>query len=98
MFVVCSPPIHDHHLIFQEYQESSYCCHAPGNKTADFKSHEQWAFQGLQENARNQFGLNLQTSGGFTPIPVFLVCNVCGNVQYFRFDLTSDKSGQKWNP
>jgi serine/threonine protein kinase len=31
-------------------------------------------------------------------IPMFLACDVCGNVQYFRLDLTADKTGQQWNP
>jgi len=31
-------------------------------------------------------------------IPIALVCDVCGNLQYFRFDLTRDKTGDNWNP
>jgi serine/threonine protein kinase len=31
-------------------------------------------------------------------IPICLVCDVCGNIQYFRLDLTRDKWGEKWNP
>ena len=30
--------------------------------------------------------------------PLLLVCDFCGNVQYFRFDLTKDKQGLKWLP
>lgn len=59
---------------------------------------ESWPFQMLQGLVKQQFGVNLETSGGNVPIPIFLVCDVCGNVQQFRFDLTSDGSGQKWNP
>lgn len=31
-------------------------------------------------------------------IPIVLVCDVCGNIQYFRLDLTRDKRGESWNP
>jgi serine/threonine protein kinase len=54
-----------------------------------------WPFRMLQQFVKNQLGFGQETPG---PIPVCLVCNVCGNVQYFRLDLTADKSGQKWNP
>jgi hypothetical protein len=67
-------------------------------KSQPLKGGEPWAFQGLQTAVKGQFGVSLETSGASAPIPIFLVCDVCGNVQYFRFDLTSDRSGQKWNP
>lgn len=55
----------------------------------------QWPFQNLQEFLKGLLGFGRATEG---PIPICLVCTVCGNIQYFRLDLTSDKSGQKWNP
>jgi len=30
--------------------------------------------------------------------PLFLVCDFCGNVQHFRFDLTADRHGRNWKP
>ena len=30
--------------------------------------------------------------------PLFLICDYCGNVQYFRFDLTQDQRGESWRP
>lgn len=30
--------------------------------------------------------------------PLYLVCSACGNVQYFRLDLTDDRHGEKWRP
>ena len=54
-----------------------------------------WPFRELQQFVKRQLGLGIETDG---PIPICLVCNVCGNIQYFRLDLTADKSGQKWNP
>jgi len=56
---------------------------------------EQWAFSSLQYAVRNEFGFGAERPG---LIPICLVCNVCGNIQCFRFDLTSDKWGEAWNP
>jgi serine/threonine-protein kinase len=55
----------------------------------------EWPFKELQSFVKGQLGFGNATLG---PIPIFLVCDVCGNIQYFRLDLTSDKSGQRWNP
>jgi serine/threonine protein kinase len=33
-----------------------------------------------------------------TAQPLFLVCDHCGNVQYFRLDYTADKKGLNWLP
>lgn len=30
--------------------------------------------------------------------PMFLICDHCGNVQYFRFDYTEDGTGKNWLP
>jgi serine/threonine protein kinase len=30
--------------------------------------------------------------------PLYLVCNICGNGQYFRLDLTDDRHGDRWKP
>ena len=55
----------------------------------------EFPFRELQNFIRSELGFGKETPG---PIPIYLVCDVCGNIQYFRLDLTSDKSGQKWNP
>jgi serine/threonine protein kinase len=44
---------------------------------------------------RGSLGIGNQ-AGGIIPIP--LVCHICGNIQYFRLDLTQDKKGENWNP
>lgn len=36
--------------------------------------------------------------GSGVGIPLFLVCDYCGNVQYFRLDLTADGRGENWRP
>lgn len=64
-------------------------------RTQRTKASEQWPFQSLQNSVKQQLGVGIATSG---PIPIYLVCDVCGNIQYFRFDLTRDRSGQEWNP
>ena len=50
---------------------------------------------GLVHFVLDRIGIGKQASGH---LPIYLTCNICGNIQYFRIDLTSDKSGQKWNP
>jgi serine/threonine protein kinase len=55
----------------------------------------EWPFRMLQQFVKNLLGYGRETPG---PIPICLVCNVCGNIQYFRLDLTADKAGQRWNP
>lgn len=55
----------------------------------------QWPFQQLQQFVSGQLGFGNKTDG---PIPIYLVCDVCGNVQYFRLDLTADRFGKEWNP
>ena len=56
---------------------------------------DQMAVRRLQSFVKGQLGFGWDAPG---PIPIYLVCDVCGNIQYFRLDFTSDKSGQKWNP
>jgi hypothetical protein len=29
---------------------------------------------------------------------LLLICDYCGNMQYFRFDLTQDGRGENWLP
>lgn len=58
-------------------------------------SREEYPFQSLQHFVTNQLGIGKNVPG---QQPLYLVCNHCGNVQYFRFDLTEDKSGLNWNP
>jgi serine/threonine protein kinase len=55
----------------------------------------EWPFRRVQEFVNGLLGFGRAAAG---PIPICLVCSVCGNIQYFRLDLTTDKSGQKWNP
>jgi hypothetical protein len=31
-------------------------------------------------------------------IPLLLICDYCGNVQYFRLDITQDGHGENWRP
>jgi len=31
-------------------------------------------------------------------IPLMLICDYCGNVQYFRLDRTKDGHGENWRP
>jgi serine/threonine protein kinase len=57
--------------------------------------HLERPFRHLQEAVKNQLGFGVMTNG---PIPIYLACDFCGNVQYFRLDLANDKSGQNWNP
>jgi serine/threonine protein kinase len=44
---------------------------------------------------KGRIGVGIQ---GSNLIPIYLTCDVCGNIQYFRLDLTTDRSGQKLNP
>jgi serine/threonine protein kinase len=40
--------------------------------------------------------IGLSSAG--SAIPLLLICDYCGNVQYFRWDLTSDGHGENWLP
>jgi hypothetical protein len=31
-------------------------------------------------------------------MPMFLICDYCGNIQVFRLDLASDGHGENWQP
>ena len=59
------------------------------------KAGEVFAFSSVQESVRRDLGFGSLTPGAY---PVLLVCDVCGNIQYFRFDLTRDTWGKEWNP
>jgi serine/threonine protein kinase len=50
----------------------------------------------LRTVARSVLGLSGQTT--LTGIPLLLICDYCGNVQYFRLDLTQDGYGKNWLP
>jgi serine/threonine protein kinase len=54
-----------------------------------------WSFQNLVEFVNAQLGFGSKRPG---LIPIYLTCDACGNIQYFRLDLTSDKCGMEWNP
>jgi serine/threonine protein kinase len=54
-----------------------------------------WSFQNLVEFVSAQLGFGTKRPG---LIPIYLVCDACGNIQYFRLDLTTDKCGTEWNP
>jgi len=48
----------------------------------------------MQAVARTFFGGTHLNPG----MPLFLVCDYCGNIQYFRLDLTQDGHGENWRP
>jgi len=50
----------------------------------------------IYENLKNAAYAILGSKGRGGPL--FLVCDYCGNVQYFRFDLTKDGHGENWRP
>jgi serine/threonine protein kinase len=52
-------------------------------------------FMALSGFVKSLLGIGVQAGN---IIPICLVCNICGNIQYFRLDLTSDKAGERWNP
>jgi len=54
-----------------------------------------WPFMEVQRFVKGLLGFGNERPG---PLPICLVCNVCGNIQYFRLDLTNDRSGQRWSP
>jgi serine/threonine protein kinase len=55
---------------------------------------QQPIYNEMREVANPLFGF-----GGTAPgIPLILICDFCGNVQYFRFDLTTDGHGENWRP
>ena len=53
-----------------------------------------WSFQKLVEFVQNQLGFGRMIPGA---IPIYMACDFCGNVQYFRLDQTADESGREWN-
>jgi serine/threonine protein kinase len=52
-------------------------------------------FQDLRRKRNYIFGSVNDTQVG---TPIVMVCDYCGNIQYFRFDLTKDKTGANWKP
>lgn len=53
-------------------------------------------YERLRNVAKYMFGIHSSNFGGTEPM--FLVCDHCGNVQYFRFDYTADGKGLNWLP
>jgi serine/threonine protein kinase len=51
-------------------------------------------YEQLKGVANNMLGFG----GSGVGIPLFLICDYCGNVQYFRLDLTADGHGENWRP
>jgi len=51
-------------------------------------------YETLVSIAKPIIGLSANSSS----IPLLLICDYCGNVQYFRLDLTSDRRGENWRP
>jgi hypothetical protein len=45
---------------------------------------------------RNAAGLLLGVNR--VGIPLLFICDYCGNVQYFRLDMTPDGRGENWRP
>jgi hypothetical protein len=58
-----------------------------------FPNHDRDQYAGLRAAARQSLG-----SEHGHGIPLYLVCNYCGNVQFFRLDMTRDKRGEMWKP
>jgi len=58
----------------------------------DQSSPERSSYASLRNVAATFLGVNR------VGIPLLLVCDYCGNVQYFRLDLTRDGHGERWRP
>ena len=56
---------------------------------------DQSKYMPLREVQRNLFYASPHLGLG---IPLELICDYCGNVQYFRLDLTQDGHGENWRP
>ncbi|MGD0581232.1 MAG: serine/threonine-protein kinase [Bryobacteraceae bacterium] len=54
---------------------------------------EQSVYAGMRNAAGGLLGT--RTTVG---IPLLLICDYCGNVQYFRLDQTPDRHGENWRP
>ncbi|HLX43454.1 MAG TPA: serine/threonine-protein kinase [Bryobacteraceae bacterium] len=50
-------------------------------------------YEDLNKAASPHIGISKDRS-----LILLLVCDFCGNVQYFRLDLTSDRHGENWRP
>jgi hypothetical protein len=54
---------------------------------------------GIYEKLRYVARQVFSTQGTYgEPVPLLLICDYCGNVQYFRFDYTNDGKGLNWLP
>jgi serine/threonine protein kinase len=51
-------------------------------------------YAGLRDMARSVLGTSKLGFG----IPMFLICDYCGNVQFFRLESTQDGHGENWRP
>jgi hypothetical protein len=54
---------------------------------------EQSRYATMRSATRNLLGTSA-TAG----MPLALICDYCGNVQYFRWDLAPDGYGKYWRP
>ena len=57
---------------------------------------EQSRYAAMRTAARNVLGIS-GTGGSGLGIPLVLICDYCGNIQYFRWDL-ADGIGKYWLP
>ncbi len=53
---------------------------------------------GLSRYARMRNVAGQLIGGNKVGVPLLLICDHCGNIQYFRLDLTSDGRGENWRP
>ncbi len=68
------------------------------DRLADKGQHDEWNFNSQTFVPMRVAGTNFDGSSGIgSPVPLVLVCQYCGNVQSFRFDLTPDAAGL-WKP
>ena len=54
-------------------------------------------YKKMRDRARNAFGSGGTGGGDGSVSPLFLICQHCGNVQEFRFDLASEAI-KNWKP
>jgi hypothetical protein len=54
--------------------------------------------ESIYATLRNVAGSLFGGTNSFSGMPLLLVCDYCGNVQYFRLDLAKDGHGENWRP
>ena len=66
----------------------------PQREQQIYGPHSSLIYEHMKAVGNHMFGFGATAPG----IPLILVCDFCGNVQYFRFDLTPDGHGDNWRP